>query len=147
MTANSTNKDLENENDNHEQLFEKVLNDIAQKTEKERNLFSQTHQMSPEIHSEYDRETKPIQSFEKNPEVVYTPYQPTPMELLKESFKWSSIVSLLVFIFMQPQIINKFVQYFPNKFISETGQLNLWGTLIVSILAGFLYFILYQWVF
>lgn len=160
MTANSSNKDIENENDNNcdEQLFEKVLNDIAQKTEKERNLFTQTSNINTHsnnnslensspgnVNNSYDHELK-NNSFEKVPEVVYTTYQPTPMELLKESFKWSAIVALITFVFMQPAIINKFLQYLPNKLISESGQLNLWGTLVIAVLAGFIYFILYQWI-
>jgi hypothetical protein len=154
-SQNTNNPMQEGEVEGDQELLENVLQDIAKQTKNEKKLFNQTHDLKFNMGSEDESEYAKISNMSKNveqneyaenPEVVYTSYQPTPMEVLKQSFKWSAIVALLVFIFSQPKIVEKIVQYLPSKLLSEGASLNIWGTLFISILAGIIYFILFQWV-
>jgi hypothetical protein len=68
------------------------------------------------------------------------------MDVLKESFKWSAIVSLLIFVFSQPKVIHKIAQYAPSRLLTGQDSLNVWGSLFVAVLGGFIYFALFQWI-
>lgn len=188
------------ENPEDEELLQNVLQDIANQTKKDKNLFNQTL-MNSSSEADYDTsmnlnvspghpnsnsytgsdegrgfrseiqgsransglhrntERNPHNSVSFNskligddhdlqadPDVVYTTYQPTPMEVLKESVKWSAIVSLLVFIFSQPRVLQKISQYLPTKFLNVDMSLNVWGTALLSLIAGAIYFVLFHWV-
>lgn len=188
------------ENPEDEELLQNVLQDIANQTKKDKNLFNQTlinsnsegdldSSVSPNLSSGHaiqnvytgsdegrgfrselqgsransgllrnaERSHTNSISFDSkligdahdlqaDPDVVYTTYQPTPMEVLKESVKWSAIVSLLVFILSQPRVLQKISQYLPTKFLNVDMSLNIWGTALLSLIAGAIYFVLFHWV-
>ena len=143
------------ESEGDQELLENVLQDIAKQTNNEKKLFNQTHELKFSNLSDDESEYAKISSnhksidqssYPENPEVVYTTYQPTPMEVLKQSFKWSAIVALIVFLFSQPQIINKIAAYLPSKLLSENLTLNTYGSIFIALLAGLIYFVLFQWV-
>jgi hypothetical protein len=144
-----------NDTEGDQELLENVLQDIAKQTKNEKKLFNQAHDLKFTAGSEDESEFAKVSNGAKitdqsgyieNPEVVYTTYQPTPMEVLKQSFKWSAIVALLVFIFSQPRIIGKITQYLPSRLVDNGVSLNVWGSLLISLLAGIIYFVLFQWV-
>ncbi len=140
--------------DHDEELLQNVLQDIANQTKKEKKLFNQTLRQSP---SESEYEKAKSNGYEEAEEIAQTytdsgttvPYAnlgPSKMEVLKESFKWSAVVALILFIFSQPTIVNKLSQYFPSKLLTESGSLNLWGTASLSIIGAAIYFVLFHWV-
>lgn len=150
-----TNTAASHDTEGDQELLENVLQDIAKQTKNEKKLFNQTHDLKfnngSDDESEYTKvsngaKAADLNAYSDNPEVIYTTYQPTPMEVLKQSFKWSAIVALLVFVFSQPKIIGKIIEYLPAKLLSDGVALNVWGSILISLFAGLLYFVLFQWV-
>lgn len=146
--------DQGDQGDHDEELLQNVLQDIANQTKKEKKLFNQTLRQSPS-ESEYEKaksngyaEAEEIaQTYtDSGSAVPYVNLGPSKMEVLKESFKWSAVVALILFIFSQPTIVNRISQYFPSKLLTESGSLNLWGTVLLSIIGAAIYFVLFHWV-
>ncbi len=154
----------QNNPNNEEELLNNVLQDIAQTTQKERSLFNKslsnnTQHIEDVLSKEtYDEDLIPDEKTHYNSTASSPSYNnniassssyisPTPMELLKESLKWSVIVAGLVFLFSRPTIINNLAQYLPNKLVVEGGLgLNTFGAIFVAFLAGFLFFVLFHWI-
>lgn len=155
----------QNNPNNEEELLNNVLQDIAQTTQKERSLFNKslsnnTQQVEEVLSKEsYDEDLIPDEKTHYNSSASSPAYNnnnnassssyisPTPMELLKESLKWSVIVAGLVFLFSRPTIINNLAQYLPTKLVVEGGLgLNTFGAIFVAFLAGFLFFVLFHWI-
>lgn len=153
----------QNTQNNEEELLNNVLQDIAQTTQKERTLFNKSlsNNQSDEIPNKimYEEDEPNVEQVHYNntPSLATPIYNnhtnttsssyisPTPMELLKESLKWSVIVAGLVFLFSRPTIINNLAQYLPSKLLVD-GGLNTFGAIFVAFLAGFLFFVLFHWI-
>jgi hypothetical protein len=143
---------LASQGDNDEELLQNVLQDIANQTKKE-NFKKNTRGVAD---TDYERAAAgkevtfqpPVDDniSEYEEPSPYVPYQPSKMDVLKESFKWSAIVSLLIFVFSQPKVINKIALYAPSRLLSGQDTLNVWGSLFVAVLGGFIYFALFQWI-
>lgn len=151
----------QNATNNEEELLNNVLQDIAQTTQKERSLFNKslsnnTQQIDEVSHKDiYEEDIIPDEKIHYSPTPAYNNVStssssyvsPSPMELLKESLKWSVIVAGLVFLFSRPTIINNLAQYLPSKLLVDGGQgLNTFGAIFIAFLAGFLFFVLFHWI-
>lgn len=154
----------QNTQNNEEELLNNVLQDIAQTTQKERTLFNKslsnnTDDVPNKIMYEEEEPNVEQIHYNSNPTVATPMYNnqssnssssyisPTPMELLKESLKWSVIVAGLVFLFSRPTIVNNLAQYLPSKLLVEGGVgLNTFGAIFIAFLAGFLFFVLFHWI-
>lgn len=153
----------QNTQNNEEELLNNVLQDIAQTTQKERTLFNKSllpnHSDENSSKIIYEEEVPNVEQMQYNSDIATPVYNnhssnstnayvsPTPMELLKESLKWSVIVAGLVFLFSRPTIVNNLAQYLPSKLLVEGGVgLNTFGAIFIAFLAGFLFFVLFHWI-
>lgn len=151
-------------NQDNETLLNDVLQDIMNQNQKEKQLFQKTLEKDNDSNSlppnsqtnhsknqEHNYEPQNTDEYYTNPQNIYSGsvnqnvYTPSPMDLLKESLKWSLIVAGILFLFQRTAVINNLISYMPSKFITD-GSLNTFGSLLVSFIGGIIFFILFHWI-
>lgn len=124
-------------------LLDSVLQDIASENQREKVRF-QTPAAPAASHA-------PAPPIEPEPEYEddidwASPMQTSPMDEIKESVKWSLVAGLIVFLFMQPSVVQGIVSYAPSRLVTD-GSLNTAGTAGAALLGALFFFILFYWVF